>query len=57
MDNLADVIEKDAVISVRLIHVANSVLYRGAEKILTVRQAIPRKRCKGDTEHCCNYSQ
>ncbi|MBN1905721.1 MAG: HDOD domain-containing protein [Deltaproteobacteria bacterium] len=42
MDNLAEVIEKDAVISVRLIHVANSVLYRGAEKILTVKQAIPR---------------
>jgi HD-GYP domain-containing protein (c-di-GMP phosphodiesterase class II) len=42
MDRLAEVIEKDAVISVRLIHVANSVLYRGTERILTVKQAIPR---------------
>jgi hypothetical protein len=42
VDKLAEVIEKDAVISVRLIHVANSVLYRGAEKIHTVKQAIPR---------------
>jgi putative nucleotidyltransferase with HDIG domain len=42
VDKLAAVIEKDAVISVRLIYVANSVLYRGAEKIHTVKQAIPR---------------
>ncbi len=42
VDKLAEVIEKDAVISVRLIQVSNSVLYRGAEKIYTVKQAIPR---------------
>lgn len=42
VDQLAAVIEKDAVISVRLIYVANSVLYRGADKIHTVKQAIPR---------------
>ncbi len=42
IDKLAAVIEKDAVISVRLIYVANSALYRGAEKILSVKQAIPR---------------
>lgn len=42
VDQLAAVIEKDAVISVRLISVSNSALYRGTEKILTVKQAIPR---------------
>lgn len=42
IDQLAAVIEKDAVISVRLIYVSNSALYRGTEKILTVKQAIPR---------------
>jgi len=42
MNELSAVIEKDAVISVKLISVANSVMYRGAEKILSVKQAIPR---------------
>lgn len=39
---LASIIERDAVISVKLISVSNSPMYRGTEKILTVRQAIPR---------------
>lgn len=42
IDQLASLIEKDAVISVRLISVSNSALYRGTEKIMSVRQAIPR---------------
>jgi HD-like signal output (HDOD) protein len=35
-------IEKDAVISLRLVSVANSPLYRGVKQINTVRHAIPR---------------
>ena len=46
VDQLAAIIEKDAVISVRLISVANSVLYRGTDKILSVKQAIPRMGAK-----------
>ena len=46
VDQLASIIEKDAVISVRLISVANSVLYRGTDKILSVKQAIPRMGAK-----------
>jgi HD-GYP domain-containing protein (c-di-GMP phosphodiesterase class II) len=46
VEQLAAIIEKDAVISVRLIAVANSALYRGTEKILSVRQAIPRMGVK-----------
>lgn len=42
VSQLASVIERDAVISVKLVSVANSPMYRGAEKILTVRQAVPR---------------
>ena len=42
INDLASVIERDAVISVRLISVANTPMYRRAEKILTVKQAIPR---------------
>ncbi len=42
VDKLSSIIEKDAVISVRLIAVANSALYRGTERILTIKQAIPR---------------
>jgi HD-GYP domain-containing protein (c-di-GMP phosphodiesterase class II) len=42
VDQLASIIERDAVISVRLIAVANSVIYRGTGKVLTVRDAIPR---------------
>ena len=42
IDELASIIERDAVISVRLISVANSPLFRGSEKVITVKQAIPR---------------
>ncbi len=42
INEVALVIERDAVISVRLISVANSPVYKGAEKALTVKQAIPR---------------
>jgi len=41
-EDLAKVIEKDAVISVRLISVANSPYYRGLEQITSVRTAISR---------------
>jgi HD-GYP domain-containing protein (c-di-GMP phosphodiesterase class II) len=42
VDQLAAIIERDAVISVRLIAVANSPVYRGAGRVGTVRDAIPR---------------
>jgi len=42
VDQLAKIIERDAVISVRLIAVANSVVYRGTGKVVTVKEAIPR---------------
>jgi HD-GYP domain-containing protein (c-di-GMP phosphodiesterase class II) len=42
VDQLASIIERDAVITVRLIAVANSPIYRGSGKVLTVRDAIPR---------------
>ena len=42
MDDLAKVIERDASVSIRLISIANSPIYRGAEKISSVRQAVPR---------------
>jgi len=42
IDDLAKAIEKDGVISVRLISAVNSPLYRGTESIYTVKQAIPR---------------
>lgn len=41
-EDLVQVIEKDAVISVRLIAAANSPLYRGSMPIRTVREAVPR---------------
>ncbi|MCP4625297.1 MAG: HDOD domain-containing protein, partial [bacterium] len=41
-DKLAKVIERDAVISVRLITISNSATYRGTDKIQTVKQAVPR---------------
>lgn len=50
VDSLAKLLELDAVISVRLITVANSVVYRGHEKVLTVRQAVPRLGTK-ETEN------
>ena len=45
-EDVAHAIEKDPVISVRLIAVANSPIYRGTEKIQTVKQAIPRMGLK-----------
>ncbi len=41
-DELAQVIEKDPVISLRLISIANSPIYRGVQAIRSVRSAIPR---------------
>ena len=40
--DMAKVVEKDAVISVRLIFICNSPVYRGTEKFYSVGQAIPR---------------
>lgn len=40
--DIAQVIERDAVISVKLISIANSPIYRGVEKIEEVRTAISR---------------
>jgi len=41
-DELAQVIEKDPVISLRLISVANSPIYRGVTEIRNVKSAFPR---------------
>lgn len=41
-EDLSQAIEKDAVISLKLIATSNSSLYRGAKKVLTVREAVPR---------------
>lgn len=41
-DHVAAVIEKDPVISLRLISVANSPIYRGIHKIRNLKEAIPR---------------
>ena len=41
-DEVADIIEKDPVISLRLISIANSPAYRGFSEIRNVRAAIPR---------------
>ncbi len=41
-DDLAQVIERDAVITFRLLAVANSPVYRGTDKITTIRQAVLR---------------
>ena len=40
--DIAEVIERDAVISVKLIAIANSPIYRGVEKIDEVRTAVSR---------------
>ncbi|MBN1848675.1 MAG: HDOD domain-containing protein [Deltaproteobacteria bacterium] len=40
--DLTRVIEKDAVICIRIIAAANSPFYRGAEKVTSVKKAIPR---------------
>ncbi len=52
-EDLAAVIEKDAVISVRLISVANSPVYRGTDKITTIKQAVPRLGMK-ETQNIIN---
>ena len=41
-DELAKVIEKDPIISLRLISIANSPIYRGVTNIRNVKNAIPR---------------
>ena len=41
-DDIAAVIEKDAVISVKIISTANSPYYRGLSHIVTVKETIPR---------------
>jgi putative nucleotidyltransferase with HDIG domain len=41
-EELAQVIEKDQVISVRLISVSNSPIYRGVSEIKNVKSALPR---------------
>ncbi len=41
-DDVAKLIETDSVISLRLISIANSAVYRGADKIQNVKQAVPR---------------
>jgi|WetSurMetagenome_2_1015567.scaffolds.fasta_scaffold22798_2 HD-GYP domain-containing protein (c-di-GMP phosphodiesterase class II) len=46
VDQLASIIERDAVISVRMIAVANSPIYRGAGRVVTVKDAIPRMGVK-----------
>ena len=46
VDDLARVIEKDGAISIRLITIANSPIYRGTEKFTTVKEAVPRLGAK-----------
>lgn len=41
-DDIAKLIEQDAVMSLRLITIANSAVYRGVDKVQTVRLAVPR---------------
>ena len=41
-DELSEVIKRDPVISLRLISIANSPIYRGVQEIRDVRSAIPR---------------
>ncbi len=41
-ETISRILEKDAVITIRLISVANSPIYRGAEKVLSVKQAVTR---------------
>ena len=42
VDDVAQVVEKDAVLALRLISVANSPVYRGVQKIDNLKHAIPR---------------
>lgn len=41
-DDIANVIEKDAVISLKLISTANSPFYRGSSHIVSIKETIPR---------------
>ncbi len=41
-DDIAAVIEKDAVIAIKIISAANSIYYRGRSHIVTVKETIPR---------------
>ena len=41
-DEMAQVIEKDPIISLRLISIANSPVYRGVSEIKSVKNALPR---------------
>jgi putative nucleotidyltransferase with HDIG domain len=45
-DDVATVIEKEPVISLRLISIANSPIYRGIQEIRSVKEAIPRMGLK-----------
>ena len=45
-ENVADAIERDPVISLRLISIANSPAYRGIQEIRNVKEAIPRMGLK-----------
>ena len=45
-DDVVAVIERDPVISLRLISVANSPVYRGIQEIRNIREAIPRMGLK-----------
>ena len=45
-EELAGIIEKDAVISVKLINTANSALYKGVDKVQDLRTAIARLGAK-----------
>ncbi len=48
--DLSAVIERDAAISIRLIDIANSPVYRGSDKIHNVKQAVTRLGLK-ETQH------
>ena len=41
-EDVAKLIETDSVISLRLVSIANSAVYRGSDKIQNVKQAVPR---------------
>ncbi|MFC1532055.1 HDOD domain-containing protein [Thermodesulfobacteriota bacterium] len=59
VDDIVKVIDKDAVISAKLIAIANSPLYRGTEKIYDVSAAIPRlgiKECQSIVSAIANKS-
>lgn len=41
-DDLARIVEKDAIVSIRLVSTANSPMYIGPQKVRSIREAIPR---------------